>query len=129
MRSNLEIVQQHYTASARGDLAGMLADVAANVEWKEMDGAPCAGVYLGARAVTEGVFARIGREWEGFAFELERLYDAGDTIFAAGWYSGRYRKTGKWFRCRTLHVWHLQGGTIRKFEQFADTQLMATATR
>lgn len=38
MKSNLQIIADHYEASARGDLAGMLAEVASNVRWTEMDG-------------------------------------------------------------------------------------------
>jgi ketosteroid isomerase-like protein len=129
MRTNLQIVQEHYAASERMDMAGMLADLAPDGVWVEMDGAPYSGTYVGAREVTSGVFARIGSEWKEFFFQLERLFDAGDTIFATGWYRGAFGKTGKSFRGRTVHVWHLADGKIRRFEQFTDTLRITEAMR
>ena len=45
-RSNHQIIQDHYAASARQDLAGMLADVAEDVRWTEAAGFPCAGTRI-----------------------------------------------------------------------------------
>ena len=38
MRSNHQIIAYHYAASARHDLEGMLADLAADVQWTGMAG-------------------------------------------------------------------------------------------
>lgn len=40
MKSNLQIIAAHYAASARGDLAGMLADLSPQAAWTEMAGFP-----------------------------------------------------------------------------------------
>jgi ketosteroid isomerase-like protein len=127
MRSNLEIIRQHYAASDRGDLAGMLADLAPDARWTEMAGFPCAGTYIGPQAVREGVFRRLLEDWDGYTFTLERLYDAGDAVVATGHYAGTFKRTGKAFRCRVCHLWELAGGKIRRFEQFCDTRLVAEA--
>jgi ketosteroid isomerase-like protein len=127
MRSNLQIVADHYAASDRKDLDGMLADLAPDAAWTEMAGFPYAGTYVGKQGVIEGVFRRIGADWEGFTFTLERLFDAGDAIIATGRYSGKYRATGKSFACRVTHIWQLADGKVQRFEQFADTLLVANA--
>ena len=66
MRRAYQIVSDHYAASARGDLAGMMAEVAPDVQWTEMAGFPCAGTHVGPAQVIEKVFEVLGREWEGF---------------------------------------------------------------
>src|SRR3972149_6485911 len=63
---NLDIIRDHYAASARGDLEGMLAAFAPDIAWTEVAGFPYAGTYHGAAAIVANVFARIGAEWEGF---------------------------------------------------------------
>jgi ketosteroid isomerase-like protein len=127
MPSNLRIISDHYAASTRGDLAGMLADVAPNARWTEMAGFPCAGTYTGPAEVVENVFKVLGTQWEGYRFELERLVDGGDRIVAIGTYAGTFRATGKSMRARAVHVWQLADGHITGFEQFCDTLLVAQA--
>lgn len=127
MSSNLQIVSEHYAASARKDLPAMLACLADDVQWVEAAGSAYAGTWVGVPQLIENVFKRIGADWDGFEHKLERLVDGGDTIVALGEYSGTYRKTGKAMRVRVVHVWQLAGGKVRRFEQFADTALMAQA--
>lgn len=127
MRSNLQIIRDHYAASDRKDLPAMLADMADDVQWTEMAGFPCAGTHVGVSQITEKVFQALGAEWEGYTFKLERLVDAQDTIVGIGDYSGTYRRTGKTMRARVVHVWQLEGGKVRRFEQFTDTLLVARA--
>lgn len=127
MRSNLELIAGHYAASDRGDLAGMLAVLADDVQWTEMAGFPCAGTHVGPAEVADKVFKALGAEWDGYTFTLERLVDGGDTIVAIGDYRGTYRRTGKSMHARVTHVWQLAGGKVRRFEQFTDTLLVARA--
>ena len=75
MRSNIDIVREHYAASARGDIAAMMADVSPDVRWTEMAGFPCAGTWVGPQQVIDNVFAVLGSTWEGYQFMLERLID------------------------------------------------------
>ena len=127
MRTPHQIIADHYPASDRKDLDAMFADVADDVQWTEMAGFPCAGTHVGPAQVIEKVFKVLGAEWEGYRFELERLVDGGDTVVGIGDYHGRHRKTGKDMHARVTHVWHLQGGKVRRFEQFTDTLLVAQA--
>jgi ketosteroid isomerase-like protein len=129
MRSAYQIVSDHYAASARGDLAAMMADVAPDAQWTEMAGFPCGGTYIGPGQVIENVFKVLGAEWDGYRFTLETLIDAGERIVGVGDYSGTYRKTGKAMQARVVHVWEVKGGQVRRFEQFTDTLLVAQAMR
>jgi ketosteroid isomerase-like protein len=115
------MIEGHYAASDRGDLAGMLAPLAADVEWTEMAGFPCAGTYRGPEAVAENVFAALAAEWDGYTLKVDEVLDAGDTIVGIGTYSGTYKATGKSMRARVVHVWRLRDGEVVGFEQFTDT--------
>ena len=127
MRSNHQIIADHYAASARHDLEGMLADLAADVQWTEMAGSSLGGTYVGRDAIIANVFVPIGRDWDGYGFELERLVDGGETIVALGHYVGRNKASGKRLHARVAHVWQLAGGKVRRFEQICDTVLLARA--
>lgn len=123
------IVKAHYDANARGDLAGMIADVAPDCRWTEMDGFPCAGTFTGPEAVVENVFKALGGMFDGYTFTLERLLDAGNEAVGVGTYTATYKATGKSFRARVVHVWGVADGKIRRFEQFTDTLRVVESMR
>ncbi|MFZ6676148.1 nuclear transport factor 2 family protein [Undibacterium sp. Xuan67W] len=129
MRTNLSIISDHYSASARQDIATMMADVAPDVQWTEMAGFPCAGTWVGPGQVVEHVFTALGREWSDYRFELTEIIDAGECIIGIGQYSGIYKKTGKSMQARVTHIWRFKEGKIVQFEQFTDTLLVAQAMR
>ncbi|MFO1466281.1 MAG: nuclear transport factor 2 family protein [Steroidobacteraceae bacterium] len=128
MRSGIDVVREFYEATGGGDISRALSLLSPSVRWTEMQGSTYAGTYQGPQAVLEGVFARIGSEWEGFRFDPDRLIDAGNSVVATGWYSGVYRATGRNLRCRTLHVWDVSAGQVNAFEQFCDTLTMSRVT-
>ena len=127
MRTNLDIVRDHYAASTRGDIKAMMAEVSPLVRWTEMEGFPCAGTWIGPREVADNVFQVLGEEWIAYRFELESLIAGGDHVVGIGHYSGTNRKTGHAMRARVAHVWQLAEGRIVAFEQFTDTLLVARA--
>jgi len=127
MKSTLQIISEHYAASARGDIAAMMADVAPDVRWTEMAGFPCAGTWVGAEQVIAQVFQALGAEWDGYHFALEHIIDGGEQLVGIGTYSGTYRQTGKFMQARVSHVWRVADGKIVSFEQFTDTLLVAQA--
>ncbi|APX68032.1 MULTISPECIES: nuclear transport factor 2 family protein [unclassified Brucella] len=129
MRTAYEIVKAHYDANARRDMDGMLADIAQDCRWTEMDGFPCAGTYVGPEAIVENVFAALGAAWDDYTFTLDRLLDAGSDVVAIGNYTARNKATGRAMDVRVVHVWGVADGKIRRFEQFTDTLRVAEAMR
>ena len=124
---NYDAIKAHYAGSDAKDLAAMMAPITASTAWTEMAGFPYAGTYVGPDAVISGVFKRIGEDWEGYTFALEKLVDGGTTIAGIGTYSGVCRKTGKLMTARVVHVWEMRDGKAVSFEQFTDTKLVAAA--
>lgn len=126
---NADIIREHYAASDRGDLDGMLAPFARDVQWTEAAGFPYAGTYIGPDAVAANVFQRIQEDWDDYTVAIDEVLDAGDAVVGIGTYSGTYRRTGRFFAARVAHVWRLADGKVVAFEQFTDTELVSRALR
>ncbi|HET6851779.1 MAG TPA: nuclear transport factor 2 family protein [Pyrinomonadaceae bacterium] len=125
--TNLNSVQQVYNAFEKGDIPTVLAFLTPDCAWTEAEGFPYGGTYHGPRAVLEGVFMRLGSEWEGFAAVPDEFIDGGDTIVALGKYSGTYKRTGKSFQAKFAHVWKISDGKARQFVQYVDTLVVQRA--
>lgn len=123
LQQNVSIVQGMYDSFAKGDIPSVLSALDNQVEWWEAenfiydDGNP----YVGPDAVLHGVFIRIGTEWEGFAVSPNGVIDAGDTIIGHGYYSGTYKKNGKYVKAQFAHFFTFRDGKIVRFQQYTDT--------
>lgn len=129
MATSLETVRGVYEAFARGDIPAVLAVLAPAVSWTEAEGFPYGGTYTGPDAVLEGVFMRLGTEWEGWSAVPDEFIAQGDTIVALGKYSGRFKTTGKRISVPFAHVWSLENGKVVGFRQYTDTALVQEAIR
>jgi ketosteroid isomerase-like protein len=125
--SNLDSVKQVYQAFAEGDVPTVLSFLNPEIAWTEAEGFPYGGTYHGHQAVLEGVFMRLGSEWNGFAAIPDEFIDAGDSVVALGKYSGTYKATGKSFQANFAHVWKMQDGKALRFVQYVDTLLVQQA--
>jgi len=125
MKRAIDVVKAFYDAAESGRIEELPKLLDPDVRWIEMEGSPYGGTYRGPEAVLSGVFERLASEWQSYAFHLERMYDAGDSVAASGHYTATHLKTGKPMRCRTLHVWDVRDGRIVGFEQFCDTLVMS----
>ncbi|MGH9905508.1 MAG: nuclear transport factor 2 family protein, partial [Pyrinomonadaceae bacterium] len=125
--TNLNAVQNVYNAFAKGDIPAVLGLLNANIEWTEAEGFPYGGTYHGPDAVLNGVFVRLGTEWESFAAVPDEFIDAGDAVVALGKYSGKYKATGKSFQANFAHVWKIQNGKAIRFVRYVDTLIVQRA--
>ena len=78
-QQNVDLMKSLYEAFGRGDVPTVLGAMDPAIVWNEAEGFPYAdkNPYVGPQAVLEGVFARLGGEWDGFAVALEEVHDAG----------------------------------------------------
>ena len=125
--SNVNVIQGAYAAFAKGDVPGVLGILSPDIAWTEAEGFPYGGTYNGPNAVLEGVFMRLGAEWDGFAAVPDEFIDGGDAVVVLGKYSGKYKATGKSFQANFAHVWKLQDGKAIRFTQYVDTLLVHRA--
>jgi ketosteroid isomerase-like protein len=128
--ANVAVVRGLYEAFGRGDIPAVLGAMSPDIVWNEAenflyaDGNP----YRGPEAILNGVFARLGGEWDGFAAVPEEFLDAGDTVVMLGRYAGTYKATGRSLDAWMAHVWRIEGGKAVAFRQLVDTLAAARAT-
>ena len=127
--TNLNSIKSVYEAFATGDISAVLGALSPDIAWTEAEGFPYGGTYHGPRGVLEGVFMRLGSEWEGFAAVPDEFIDGGDTVVVLGKYSGKYKATGKSFQANFAHVWKMRDGKAAQFIQYVDTLLVDRALR
>ena len=125
--SPLDSVKEVYNAFAKGNIPAVLGFLSQDIAWTEAEGFPYGGTYHGPKAVLEGVFMRLGTEWNGFAAVPDDFIDAGDTVVVLGTYSGAYKATGKYFQADFAHVWRVRDGKAVRFTQYVDTLLVHRA--
>jgi ketosteroid isomerase-like protein len=122
-QDNLETIRGLYAAFARGDVPTVLGALDAQVEWIEAENFIYAdrNPYVGPQAVLDGVFMRLGAEWDGFSATAEQIVASGDTVIALGRYRGTYKATGRPVNAQLVHVFTLKDGKIIRFQQYTDT--------
>ena len=120
---NRSTIQRMYEAFGRGDIATVLGALDPEVEWWEAENFIYAdnNPYVGPQAVLQGVFARIGAEWEGFSVTPKEILDAGETVVGRGYYAGKFRGTGRDVRAQFAHVFSFRDGKVVQFQQYTDT--------
>ena len=120
---NKKTVEGMYEAFGRGDIPFVIGALDPDVEWWEAENFIYAdkNPYVGPQAVLEGVFARIGGEWEWFTVTPLEVLDAGDSVVGRGYYAGKYRQTGREVRAQFAHVFGFRNGKVVKFQQYTDT--------
>ncbi len=129
---NVAVVDGLYKAFAKGDVPAVLAAMDANIVWNEAENFPYAdkNPYLGPDAVLNGVFARIGDEWEYWNLTGIQLHDmSNNQVLATLRYKAKHKKTGKLIDSQTAHLWTLRDGKITAFQQFTDTKQAAEAVK
>ena len=121
MSEHTAAVKAIYAAFAAGDIPSVLGALAPDVEWTEALGGPYGGVFIGPGAVLEGVFMKIGGEWDGFTAVPAEFVSEGDTVVALGTYAATFKGTGKSFTAPFVHVWKFRSGLAASFHQHTDT--------
>jgi hypothetical protein len=114
-------LESFYATMGSGDVPAALELIDSEVEWVESEGFVYGGTFHGRDAVVDGVFARIGGEWDDFKAIPDYVVGDGDRAVAVGTYSGTYKETGKAFSARFAHSITAREGRIVHFEQIVDS--------
>lgn len=127
--SSADTVRKLYDAFAAGDVPTVLGLMAPDIVWNEAENFLYAdrNPYVGPQAILEGVFARIGGDFENFAVNPEEIIDGGDTVVMLGRYTGTFKATGKAINLQAVHVWRVKDGKVARFQQYVDTLQAARA--
>ena len=120
--NNIEVVKELYRAFREQDYDTFLCLSTEDIEWIQNEGFPSGATYQGASAVIEGVFKANNDKWSDFAYHIEEILDAGNSVIVIGKYSGRDRLSGKSMSAAAAHIYDLHDGKIARFRMFADTK-------
>jgi len=117
-----------YEAFGRGDVPAVLAACDEGIEWYSTEGNPwfTGQPFVGVQQIVDGVFQRIGTEFEQFEVHPERFLADGDTVVVQARYRAKsHQATGRPLDAEVVHVWDLRDGRIVRFHQYADTRKLA----
>lgn len=120
--NNIEVIKELYRAFREQDYDTFLRLSTEDIEWIQNEGFPGGATYKGASAVIQGVFKANNDKWSGFAYHIEEILDAGNSVIVIGKYSGRDRLSGKTMSAAAAHIYDLRDGKIARFRMFADTK-------
>lgn len=126
--TNTEIVKGMYAAFGRGDVAGVMNDLADDIVWVTpgSNAIPYAGTYRGLDQVG-GFFQALDATCELDPFMPEQYVEQGDTVVALGSYTGRARASQNPFQSSWSMVFKLRGGKVTRFEEHMDTAAVEAA--
>jgi steroid delta-isomerase-like uncharacterized protein len=127
---NVSIVEGNYTSFAAGDVDSVLATFDLKIVWNEAENFPYAdgNPYIGPDAIVQGVFARLGEDWDNFHIVDLKLHDmSNNMVLATGRYQGTHKKSGKPLDVQLAHLWTLNNGKVVAFQLYTDTKGVAKA--
>lgn len=127
---NRAIINSMYQYFSKGDIPSVVAELDAKVVWMEAEGNAYAdgNPYKGPDAVLQGVFTRIGDEYESFNLENIKLHEmANDEVLATLRYKGKLKANGATIDAQAAHLWTLRNGKVIGFQQYVDTKQLADA--
>lgn len=125
----VSVITQLYEAFARGDVPTVLATFDPGIEWREAEGLEYANgnPYVGPDAILQGVFGRLVGEWDNFTVTPRELLATPNGVVALGRYTATNKATGRPIDAQFAHVWQMQDGKIRAFQQYTDTAQFGAA--
>lgn len=127
---NLGIVDNLYKAFAAGDIPAVLGVMDEKIVWYEAEGNAYAdgNPYIGPDAVLNGIFARVGADFEYFNLSDIKLHEmSNDQVLATLRYKAKIKENGAVYDAQVAHHWSLKDGKITGFQQYVDTKKLADA--
>lgn len=128
--NNINVISKIYEDFGKGNVPAVLAALDANVIWNEAEGNAWAdgNPYKGPDAVLNGVFARVGSEYDYFKTANVQLHEMlNNQVLATMRYKGKLKKNGAIINAQAAHLWTLKDGKVMAFQQYADTKQLNEA--
>jgi ketosteroid isomerase-like protein len=126
---NTKVVQDAFAAFGRGDVAGIVANLADDVVWTGVYGAgahvPSSGERRGKAAVAE-FFGQVAANVFFSRFEPREFVATGDKVVALGHYTATTSHQ-KGFDSDFAMVFTLRNGKVTRFQEFCDSAAVNSA--
>jgi uncharacterized protein len=126
VQENVQIVKDGYAAFARGDIQGLLALFAEDIEWivPGEGGFPLAGTYRGHAGVA-GLFQKISEMFEISFLETREFVAQGDRVLVVGFDRGRVKATNRTVEGHWIMAFTVRNGKVTNVREYLDTLALA----
>jgi uncharacterized protein len=115
-KENVELVRRQHQAFNRGDVAGILELLDADIEWWDRDDDPGACVHRGHEGVAE-MLAELD-DLADLRVEAKDVFDAGDYVVVPVRLTGRGRTSGVSFEEDEVHLYKVRDGKITELREY-----------
>jgi uncharacterized protein len=127
MQENLQLVKEGYAAFSRGDIPGLLALFAEDIEWRSPGaGLPLAGTYRGHGEVAN-FFQKLSQEVDILDFQPREFVAEGDRVLVVGWERAKVKATNRTVELDWVMAFTVRNGKVATFREYTDTKVMADA--
>jgi ketosteroid isomerase-like protein len=124
---DIETLRRGYEALNRGDVSEVLELLDPDIEWREGEVSPEAGLHHGRES-----FERFLRSWvesfEDFRIEPEEIVPDGKRLIAVVHQSGRGTTSGIEVSVRIAHVWTVRDGKAVAWEVYRNPEAALRGT-
>ena len=126
-KKNIQIVKDAYAAFGRGDIQGLLASFAEDIEWiTPGEEFPLAGTYRGHAAVAS-FFQKVLEMFEYSSVEPREFLAEGDRVLVVGFESGRVKATNRTYEAHWVIAFTVRNGKVTNVRDYTDTLALAQA--
>jgi len=127
IEENVQIVKDAFAAFGRGDVQGLLALFAEDIEWIiPGEGWPLAGTYRGHAGVAD-FFRKLSEMLEISIFELREFVARGDRVLVVGFSTGRVKATNRKSEGHWVIAFTVLNGKVTNVREYLDTLALARA--
>ncbi|GAA4350365.1 hypothetical protein GCM10023165_37680 [Variovorax defluvii] len=132
MGTPTDIVRQAYAAFGRKDIAGILALLSDDVDWRfyagEAAGISYAGKFTGKQQV-QAWFGMLAESDDIQGFEPREFLEGPEHVTVLGWERAKPLPKGKEFETEWVHVFNVKNGKITRWIGTGDTAARVAATK
>jgi len=126
-QENVQIVKEFFAAIGRGDKEGLLARVAADIEWIiPGEDWPLAGTHRGHAGLVD-LLETASKSIET-STEPREFVAQGDRVMVVGFAKGKIKATNKTFEDSWIFAIRVQNGRLTSIREYIDTQALARAS-
>jgi ketosteroid isomerase-like protein len=125
IQENVQIVKDGFAAFGRGDMQGLLALFAEDIEWIiPGEGWPLAGTYRRHAGVAD-FFQKISEMLEISFLEPREFVAQGDRVLVVGFSRGRVKATNRAFENNWVIAFTVRNGKVTNVREYIDTLALA----
>lgn len=126
--TNKQTVQAIFAAFGSGDMPGLLAHIASDVEWALPGPAsvPFTGAFQGHEGVTN-FFVALGSSVEFTKFEVKSFVAENDDVVVLGYEEATVKASGKSYANPWAMVFSFADGKVVRWQSYEDTAALAAA--